>query len=262
MPTTSNATALGFSGTASSAPGDSDLPEVLLSEGSKGPEVQRLQSVLVWLEYLSGKADGDFGPKTMQALTRFQRDWRLTPDGTYGPATRAALLKALVPVKKPSVVSKPSRNHESRNGVAIDAIILHHTATNSARVDLATLRWVQGNSRVSAHYLVGPDGTIYQLVPDKMAAWHAGRSSLHGETEPTVNARSIGIEITNDGTGLTPFTEEQYRALEQLVPYLARRYGVPKENILGHRDVAPGRKTDPADNFDWARIRRAVDAVV
>ena len=258
----SNASTLGSSGSASSPPGSSELPDVLLSEGSKGPDVQRLQSVLVRLGYLSGKADGDFGPKTKQALTRFQRDWRLTADGEYGPRTRAALLKALVPVKKPPVVSKPSRNQASRGGVPIDAIILHHTATNSARVDLATLRWVRGSNRVSAHYLVGPDGTVYQLVPDSEAAWHAGRSALHGEAEPSVNDRSIGIEITNDGTGQTPFTEAQYRALEQLVPYLARRYMVPRTNIVGHRDVAPGRKTDPADNFDWARIRRAVDAAV
>lgn len=259
---TSNAPALGSSGNASSTSGTSELPEVLLSEGGQGPDVQRLQSVLIRLAYLSGKADGDFGPRTKEALTRFQRDWRLTADGQYGPQTRAALLKALVPVKKPAVVSKPSRNQESRKGVAIDAIILHHTATNSARVDLATLRWVRGSNRVSAHYLVGPDGTVYQLVPDSQVAWHAGRSSLHGETEPSVNARSIGIEITNDGTGQTPFTEAQYQALEQLVPYLARRYLVPKRNILGHRDVAPGRKTDPADNFDWARIRLAIDAAL
>jgi N-acetylmuramoyl-L-alanine amidase len=259
---TSNAPALGASGSASSSPGTSSLPEGPLSEGSKGPDVLRLQSVLIQLGYLSGKADGDFGPRTKQALTRFQKDWRLTQDGEYGPRTRTALLKALVPVKKPPVVSKPSRNQESRRGVPIDAIVLHHTSTNSARVDLATLRWVRGTNRVSAHYLVGPDGTVYQLVPDSETAWHAGRSSLHGQTEPSVNARSIGIEITNDGTGQTPFTEAQYRALEQLVPYLARRYMVPKENILGHRDVAPGRKTDPADNFEWARIRRAVDAAV
>ncbi|WP_308809807.1 peptidoglycan recognition protein family protein [Archangium lansingense] len=251
---TSNATAQSASG--------SDLPDVVLSEGSKGPDVQRLQSVLTRLGYLSGKADGDFGPKTKQALLRFQRDWRLTADGEYGPRTRAALLKALVPVKKPPVVSKPSQNQDSRQGVAIDAIILHHTGTNRVGVDLATLRWVRGSNRVSAHYLVGPDGTVYQLVPDNRAAWHAGRSSLHGETVPSVNARSIGIEITNDGTGQTPFTEAQYRALEQLVPFLVRRYQVPKQNITGHRDVAPGRKTDPADNFDWSRIRRAVDAAV
>ncbi len=238
-----------------------DLPDGALSEGSKGPEVQRLQFVLIQLKYLGGKADGDFGPKTKDALQRFQRDWRLPADGEYGPATCAALLKALRPVHKPPVVSKPSPNFESRNGVGIDVIVLHHTGTNRVTVDLATLRSPRG-SRVSSHYLLAPTGTLYQLVPDDKVAWHAGVSSLRGVTTPSVNARSIGIEITNDGSGQTPFTEAQYRVLEQLVPYLARTYKVPKENILGHRDVAPGRKTDPADNFDWARVRHAVDQVL
>ena len=154
----------------------------------------------------------------------------------------------------------PSANFSSRGGADIDSIILHHTASNNTAGDLATL--TKKGTDVSAHYLIGQDGTIYHLVDDKMAAWHAGVSTLHGDTSPSVNARSLGIEITNDGSGKTPFTEAQYKALEKLVPYLARRYRVPKENILGHRDVAPGRKTDPADNFDWARIRRAIDAAV
>ncbi|WP_239014693.1 peptidoglycan recognition protein family protein [Archangium violaceum] len=241
--------------------GSPDLPDVPLSEGDKGSEVQRLQSVLIRLKYLGGRVDGDFGPKTKAALARFQRDWRLTPDGTYGPETCIALQKALTPVHKPAVVSRPSPNFESRNGVDIDAIVLHHTGTNRVSVDLATLR-SRGSRRVSSHYLIAPTGTVYQLVPDYRAAWHAGVSSLHGVTQPSVNSRSIGIEITNDGTGLTPFTEAQYHALERLVPYLARTYKVPKENIVGHRDVAPGRKTDPADNFEWVRVRRAVDAVL
>ncbi|PTL76802.1 N-acetylmuramoyl-L-alanine amidase [Vitiosangium sp. GDMCC 1.1324] len=257
MPT-SNATASGSSG----AFGSSDLPDVPLSEGSTGLAVQRLQSVLIRLKYLGGRADGDFGPKTKDALSRFQRDWRLTPDGAYGPETRTALQKALTPVFKPPVVSRASPNFESRQGVDIDVIVLHHTGTNRVAVDLATLRLSHGSGRVSAHYLIAPTGTVYQLVPDNRAAWHAGVSSLRGVTEPSVNLRSIGIEITNDGSGQTPFTEAQYRALEQLVPYLARTYKVPKENILGHRDVAPGRKTDPADNFDWPRVRRAVDVVL
>lgn len=122
-------------------------------------------------------------------------------------------------------------------------------------MDLATLRWVRGSNRVSAHYLVGPEGTVHQLVPERLAAWHAGRSSLHGELAPSANARSIGIEITHDGTGRTPFTEAQYRALEQLVPYLARRYGVPKRMLArpscrlpgsarcsGHRPYLHGRR--------------------
>lgn len=257
----SNAVDLGSAGSASGGASGNELPEALLSEGSQGVPVQLLQSVLIRLKYLGGRADGDFGPMTKQALTCFQRDWRLAADGTYGPETRTALLKALVPVFKPPVVSRPSPNFESRNGVPIDVIVLHHTGTNTVTVDLATLCYARGNERVSAHYLLAPTGTLYQLVPDSKAAWHAGVSSLRGVTEPSVNLRSIGIEITNDGSGQTPFTEAQYRTLEQLVPYLARTYRVPRENILGHRDVAPGRKTDPADNFDWARVRRAVDAV-
>jgi N-acetylmuramoyl-L-alanine amidase len=248
--------------TAAATPTAPDLPTGSLSEGSRGREVQQLQAVLIQLKYLGGAADGDFGPKTKDALLRFQRDWRLEADGKYGPNTRAALLKALRPVHKPPVVSRPSPNFESRGGVDIDVIVLHHTGTNRPTVDLATLRRAMGGARVSSHYLLAPSGTVYQLVPDDKAAWHAGVSSLRGVTEPSINARSIGIEITNDGTGQTPFTEAQYLALEQLVPYLARTYGVPKENILGHRDVAPGRKTDPADNFDWSRVRRAVDTVL
>jgi len=258
-PMSTTATAISPS---SAAPTSSSLPEGELLEGAQGPEVQRLQTVLVRLKYLTARADGDFGPKTKAALQAFQSDWRLTPDGVYGPGTRAALLKALVPVYKPKVVSRPSPNHEPRRGTDIDVILLHHTASNRASVDLATLRKGSGPNRVSAHYLVAPGGTLYQLVQDSRAAWHAGVSSLYGETRPSVNLRSIGIELTNDGSGTTPFTEEQYRVLERLVPYLARTYRVPKQNILGHRDVAPGRKTDPADNFDWARVRRAVDAVL
>lgn len=253
----SNAAASVLSG----SPAAPELPPGPLSEGSQGPEVKQLQAVLIQLGYLSGKADGGFGPRTKQALTRFQTDWRLEADGTYGPATCEALTKALVPVKKPAVVWRASPNFEPRHGVDVDVIVLHHTGSNRITVDLATLRDARGSNRVSAHYLIAPGGTVYQLVADAQAAWHAGVSSLRGETVPSVNARSIGIEITNDGTG-TPFTEAQYRALERLVPYLARTYRVPKENILGHRDVAPGRKTDPADYFDWARVRRAVDAVL
>lgn len=248
--------------TASAPPVSSPLPEGELREGARGPDVQKLQEVLVQLKYLSGRADGDFGPKTKAALTAFQRHWRLAPDGVYTPDTRAALLKARVPVYRPAMVSRPSPNSEPRRGTKIDAIILHHTGSNRASVDLATLRLGKGPHRVSAHFLLAPDGTLYRLVPDERAAWHAGVSSLHGQTQPTVNLRSLGIEITNDGSNQTPFTEAQYRVLEKLVPYLARTYRVPKENIVGHRDVAPGRKTDPADNFDWARVRRAVEAVL
>jgi N-acetylmuramoyl-L-alanine amidase len=148
--------------------------------------------------------------------------------------------------KAPEVVTRESPNRASRMGARIDCIVLHHTATDDAG---AAVRWLcNPASSASAHYVVAADGTIYRLVPDELAAWHAGKSG------------SIGIEIVNAGDGKTPFTEAQYLALERLVPYLARTYGVPRENLVGHKDVAipAGRKNDPAPNFDMARILRAV----
>jgi len=161
-------------------------------------------------------------------------------------------------VTKPDVVWKPSPNFSSRGGADIDSVVLHHTASNNTAADLATLR--SRSAEVSAHYLIGRDGKIYQLVKDGMKAWHAGVSALRGDSSPSVNARSIGIEITNAGDGRTPFTERQYKALEQLVPWLMKTYKVPMQNLVGHKDVAlpKGRKIDPAANFDFARIRRAV----
>ncbi|MFY0576753.1 N-acetylmuramoyl-L-alanine amidase [Cystobacter fuscus] len=109
---------------------------------------------------------------------------------------------------------------------------------------------------VSAHYMLDRDGKIYQLVGDEKRARHAGKGELHGV--PTdVNGRSIGIEIVNDGSGKTPFTDAQYKSLTQLVGYLKQEYKVPANNILGHKDVAvpKGRKSDPAENFDWNRLR-------
>jgi N-acetylmuramoyl-L-alanine amidase len=162
---------------------------------------------------------------------------------------------------KPLVIDKPSPHFDSRKGTRIDVIVLHHTGSNNGRADLA---WLCGpESRVSAHYLVDRDGRIYQLVADADRAWHAGRCALRGGGTD-MNARSLGIEIVNDGSGRTPYSEQQYRALESLVPYLVTTYGVPPENVVGHKDVAipAGRKNDPSPNFDFARIRRAVAGAV
>jgi N-acetyl-anhydromuramyl-L-alanine amidase AmpD len=107
---------------------------------------------------------------------------------------------------------------------------------------------------------VDRDGRIYQLVSDENRAWHAGECALRG-VPTNMSSRSIGIEIVNDGGGSTPYTEAQYQSLEALVPYLAQTYNVPLENLVGHKDVAipAGRKTDPSPNFDFARIRRAME---
>jgi N-acetylmuramoyl-L-alanine amidase len=262
-------------------------PAAGLERGNSGAAVKQLQSALVKTGFMSqaqmNSGPGIYGPKTEEAVKKLQSAWKVGVDGEYGPKTKAALEKALAgqkpptstptptptpspggpgKVTKPDMKWVPSANFSSREGADIDAIILHHTASNNVQGDLRALTKPNGDKSVSAHYLIGTDGTIYHLVDDKMKAWHAGVSSLRGDTTPPVNNRSIGIEITNDGSGKTPFTEAQYRALEKLVPYLAKTYDVPMKNILGHRDVAPGRKVDPADNFNWGRIRRATDAVI
>lgn len=157
---------------------------------------------------------------------------------------------------KPKVISAPSPNYDSRGGVDIDTIVLHHTASNSSASDLQAMR--DPDFDVSAHFLVDRDGKIYQLVDENKRAWHAGKAQLHG-VRTDVNSRSIGIEIVNNGKG-QKFTEEQYSALDALVPYLAAKFKVPARNIVGHKDVAipKGRKSDPAPNFDFRRVLAAV----
>lgn len=248
-------------------------PPAGLRKGDTGPKVKQLQDALVKLGYLTkaqvATGPGTFGAQTEAAVKKFQGDKKLPTTGYYGEQTQAALKKALAgtttttpPTKpgtftKPAVISAPSPNSDSRNGADIDTIVLHHTASNDGKTDLAWMR--NPASKVSAHYMVDTDGKVYQLVGDDKRAWHAGKGELHGV--PTdVNARSIGIEIVNDGSGKTAFTEAQYKALTQLVGYLKQEYKVPMDNVLGHKDVAvpKGRKSDPAANFDWNRLRKSI----
>ncbi|MBN1210102.1 MAG: N-acetylmuramoyl-L-alanine amidase, partial [Myxococcaceae bacterium] len=180
-----------------------------LREGDKGPKVKQLQDALVQLKYLTkaqvATGPGIFGPKTEAAVKKFQADHKLPNTGYYGELTHAALKKELAKVegpskpdpkpgvfKKPPVVGAPSPNFNERGGKDIDTIVLHHTASNNGKADLAHMR--NPKSEVSAHYMIDRDGTIYQLVNDSKRAWHAGKGELHGV--PTdVNGRSIGIEI-------------------------------------------------------------------
>ncbi|RKG77617.1 N-acetylmuramoyl-L-alanine amidase [Corallococcus exercitus] len=248
-------------------------PPAGLGKGDSGAKVKQLQQGLVKLGYLTqaqmNTGTGSFGPATEAAVKKFQGDHKVPTTGYYGEQTAAALKKALAkptttppptqPGKftKPAVISAPSPNCDSRNGADIDTIVLHHTGTNNGAGDMAWMR--NPDSKVSANYMLDRDGKIYQLVGDSKRAWHAGKSELHGV--PTdVNARSIGIEIVNDGSGKTAFTDAQYKALTQLVGYLKQEYKVPANNILGHKDVAvpKGRKDDPAANFDWARLRKGI----
>ncbi|AHF04917.1 N-acetyl-anhydromuranmyl-L-alanine amidase [Marichromatium purpuratum 984] len=109
--------------------------------------------------------------------------------------------------------------------------------------------------RVSAHLLIRRDGALVQYVPCERRAWHAGRSRF-GERE-ACNDFSIGIEL--EGTDTQPFTAAQYHQLGRCARALRRRYpGITPERVVGHADIAPGRKTDPGPAFDWSRLRRAL----
>ncbi len=106
--------------------------------------------------------------------------------------------------------------------------------------------------KVSSHFLVRRDGGIIQFVPCRRRAWHAGVSEWQGRDR--CNDFSLGIEL--EGDDLVPFDPSQYLALSRLTRYLKRYY--PIRSIVGHSDIAPGRKTDPGPFFDWARYLKHV----
>jgi len=138
-----------------------------------------------------------------------------------------------------------SPNHDLRRP---NFVIIHHTTSGSTEAGLRSL--TDPLRKVSAHYLIGRDGTLYQLVDERRRAWHAGASAWgsHGD----INSASIGIELDNDGE--EPFPEPQIDALLALLDDLRTRYAIPAANVLGHADVAPGRKADPSRRFPWRRL--------
>lgn len=142
-----------------------------------------------------------------------------------------------------TVVASP--NQDARHPTMV---IIHYTTNDDADDSLATL--TSQTRRVSAHYLIGPSGQLYQLVPENRRAWHAGQSYWAGMTD--INSLSIGIEIDNRGEG--PFAEAQIGTLLALLQDLRQRYRIKPENVLGHADVAPGRKVDPGAYFPWQRL--------
>lgn len=107
-------------------------------------------------------------------------------------------------------------------------------------------------AEVSAHYLISPLGDVVHLVDEADRAWHAGQGRW-GEVVD-INSRSIGIELSN--TGFAPFSAPVMNALEQLLPQIMDRWGIPPERVIGHSDCASGRKIDPGLRFDWQRLAR------
>ena len=150
----------------------------------------------------------------------------------------------------------PSPNYEARReGRAPDMLVLHYTGMETAE---GALDWLtREEAKVSAHYLIDEEGRIAQMVAERDRAWHAGQSLWAGETD--LNSCSIGIEIHNPGHDFDypDFPETQMQAVEALCLDILGRHAIPPDRLLAHSDIAPGRKRDPGERFDWARLALA-----
>ena len=149
-----------------------------------------------------------------------------------------------------------SPNHGPRPEPArVDMLVLHYTGMTT--VAAALERLCDPDARVSAHYVVEENGVIWRLVPENRRAFHAGVSCWEGEND--LNAVSLGIEIVNPGHewGYRPFPEAQMASVEALCADLISRHSIPAHRVVGHSDIAPDRKTDPGELFDWPRLARA-----
>lgn len=147
-------------------------------------------------------------------------------------------------------VFRLSPNVEVRQGYAAPTmLILHYTGMDSAA---RAVTWLcTSESRVSCHYLVDERGQITQMVDEGLRAWHAGHSFWRGETD--INSASIGIEIHNrgHGQGYPDFPGVQMESVAELCLDILSRNPIPPRNVLAHSDVAPMRKADPGEKFDW-----------
>lgn len=146
-------------------------------------------------------------------------------------------------------MEEPSPNSgERRGGARPSLIVLHYTAMASAAE--ARARLCDPAAEVSAHWLIAEDGRTEALVAEARRAWHAGAGGWGGIDD--VNSHSIGIELANSGDA--PFPEPQMAALERLLGAIMSRWSIPPEGVIGHSDMAPGRKCDPGPRFDWRRL--------
>ncbi len=154
------------------------------------------------------------------------------------------------------MIERPSPNHDERPvGTPLDMLVLHYTGMESCAGALARL--CDDAAAVSAHYLIDEDGMLYALVDEQCRAWHAGISSWRGQSD--INARSIGIELVNPGHefGYRDFPAAQMDTLVSLSRDLLKHHPIPARNVVGHSDVAPARKQDPGERFNWARLAEA-----
>ncbi len=157
---------------------------------------------------------------------------------------------------QPAYAQLPSPNHGVRAAdKPVDILLLHYTGMISEEGALAWLS--DPRSEVSAHYFVGEDGRVVQMVDESRRAWHAGRSVWAGESD--INSRSIGIEIANPGHefGYRGFPPMQIAAVIALCRDILSRHAIAPERVLAHSDVAPARKEDPGELFPWSELAAA-----
>ena len=155
-----------------------------------------------------------------------------------------------------NLIDLASPNHAPRPAdAAIDVLVLHYTEL-PLKESLDILCDGAREHRVSAHYVLAEDGTLYRLVPEDRVAWHAGRSHWRGHE--ALNATSIGIEIVNLHGDRHDYPGAQIAALIELCHgILARHPAIVPRNVVGHSDIAPKRKIDPGLRFPWATLARA-----
>jgi AmpD protein len=172
----------------------------------------------------------------------------------------------------PDAVQVPSPNWDLRpEGEAVSMLVIHNISlppgefggdailrlfTNALDFGEHPYYETLRGTRVSSHFLIRRDGELVQFVPCTCRAWHAGASSWNGRER--CNDFSIGVEL--EGADEVPYTGAQYRRLADLTVELRRRY--PIADVVGHADIAPGRKTDPGPAFDWAHYRALLEPPV
>ena len=148
------------------------------------------------------------------------------------------------------IPASASPNHGDRRGQQVELIVLHYTGMADAAS--ARARLCDPQAEVSAHWLIHEDGLCEALVCETRRAWHGGAGSWQGRDD--VNSRSIGIELANPGD--RPFAAPQMRALRDLLRAIMTRWRLGPEAVIGHSDMAPGRKSDPGPRFDWQGLAR------
>ena len=152
-----------------------------------------------------------------------------------------------------TMIWTPSPNFGERT-LPISMLVLHYTGMQDGA---SAIDWLANPaSKVSAHYVVDEDGQLVHMVREEQRAQHAGLSHWRGITD--VNSASIGIEIVNPGHewGYRPFPEEQMDTVTMLIAEIVRTYNIEPRNVVGHSDVAPARKEDPGELFDWERLAK------